>query len=418
MSPLIDMTTPRYRVRTSRHSVVIVGARAAGAATALLLARAGHDVLLVDKATLPSDTTSTHGLARGAVVQLRRWGLLDEVVASGAPPVRSVTFHRYDDDSAPVRLPVADKAGVDALLAPRRHVLDEILLRAAVEAGATVWDRTIVRRLVHDTTGRVVGVDAIDADARRHRILADLVVGADGVRSRVAGLVDAPVLQEHAPSGACLYAYVGDVPWEGYEFHLGAGVFAGVFPTHEGQASVWMVRPTPLARPLLRSGSARLDVWRRTLVDLVPGLGHRVAAGSVDGPLRGAVGLRSYVRRAVGPGWALVGDAGYHRDPITGHGMTDAFRDAELLATAADDALREPRARQLPLLEDYQSRRDAALAPTLRLTAAMSAFPAPSRFVELQHELSAVLEQEARELAALPRLPFAAGLSANRRASA
>jgi flavin-dependent dehydrogenase len=236
-------------------------------------------------------------------------------------------------------------------------------------------------------------------------VLADLVIGADGVRSRTALLVDAPVLERHPASGACFYAYVADVPWEGYEFHLGYGAFAGVFPTHGSQACVWLIRPRHLAGPLLSAGSGRLAVWRDALTTLVPELGARVASGSVSGPLRGAVGLPTYVRRCVGPGWALVGDAGYHRDPITGHGMTDAFRDAELLAVAADRALREPRRSRWSLLEDYQRRRDTALADCLRLTCALSAFPPPGRFTELQAELSRALDVEARDLAARP-LPF------------
>jgi flavin-dependent dehydrogenase len=385
--------------------VVVVGARCGGAATALLLARAGHDVLLVDRARLPSDTTSTHALVRGGVVQLARWGLLEEVLASGAPPVRSVTFHRYDDGSEPLRLPIERKAGVDLLVAPRRQVLDDILLRAAVDAGVTVCDRTTVRHVVRDPSGHVVGVETVDADARRRRVLTDLVVGADGVRSRTALLVDAPVLRRHPASGACLYAYVGDVPWDGYEFHLGDGAFAGVFPTHGGQACVWLVRPRHLAGPLLAAGSHRLEAWRDALVALVPQLGTRVAGGAVDGPLRGAVGLPTYLRRCVGPGWALVGDAGYHRDPITGHGITDAFRDAELLAVAADRALRSPRAVRATLLEDYQRQRDAAVADCLRLTCDLSAFPPPARFVQLQTELARALDVEAHDLAARP-LPF------------
>src|SRR6478736_9915991 len=107
------------------HDVVVVGARVAGAATALLLARSGHDVLLVDKANLPRDTLSTHSLVRGGVVQLARWGLLDEVLASGAPAIRSVSFQRYDADAgAPITLPVKPRAGVDHMLAPRRYILD------------------------------------------------------------------------------------------------------------------------------------------------------------------------------------------------------------------------------------------------------------------------------------------------------
>ena len=124
------------------YDVIVVGARAAGAATAMLLARAGHDVLVVDRAQLPSDTTSTHSLVRGGVVQLSRWGLLDEVLDSGAPPVRTVLFQQYGDGATqPLRLPVKDKAGVDMMLAPRRYVLDAILADAAVRAGATIADR-------------------------------------------------------------------------------------------------------------------------------------------------------------------------------------------------------------------------------------------------------------------------------------
>ena len=105
----------------SDHDVIVVGSRAAGAATAILLARAGHDVLLLDRAQLPSDTTSTHSLVRGGVVQLSRWGLLGDVLDSGAPPVHSVLFQQHGEGAdAPLRLPVKDKAGVDMMLAPRR----------------------------------------------------------------------------------------------------------------------------------------------------------------------------------------------------------------------------------------------------------------------------------------------------------
>ena len=143
----------------SDHDVVVVGSRAAGAATAMLLARAGHDVVAVDRAQLPSDTTSTHSLVRGGVVQLSRWGLLDDVLDSGAPPVRSVLFQQYGDGATePLRLPVKDKAGVDMMLAPRRYILDAILADAAVRAGATLLTGTTVSDVVRDADGRVTGV--------------------------------------------------------------------------------------------------------------------------------------------------------------------------------------------------------------------------------------------------------------------
>ncbi len=387
-------------VRESHHDVVVVGARCAGAATALLLARAGHDVVVVDRARLPSDTNSTHSLVRGGVVQLSRWGLLDEVLATGAPAIRSVTFHRYGPDApAPVRLPVKDKAGVDHMLAPRRHVLDRVLADAATRAGAVLRDRTTVDGILRDDDGRVRGVTATAEDGTPMQFTARLVVGADGVRSRMAGFVGADVVESHAPSGACLYTYVGDQAWDGFEFHLGDHAFAGVFPTHFGEACVWLIRPEHLARPVLSAGAHRLQAWTDALDSTVPGLAGRVRRGSVTAPLRGAVRLPNHVRRATGPGWALVGDAGYHRDPITGHGMTDAFRDADLLAEAADRALRDP-SEETAAMRDFELQRDRALAETFRLTRALGAFPAPEGFVELQGELGRALDAEAQELAA------------------
>jgi len=386
----------------SRHDVVVVGARCAGAATAMLLARAGHDVVLVDRARLPSDTNSTHSLVRGGVVQLARWGVLDEVVATGAPPIRSVSFHQYGVQApAPLRLPIKEKSGVDFLLAPRRRLLDQVLAEAATRAGALLLDGTTLHDVLRDRGGRVTGLTTTGADGTRRRIAARLVIGADGVNSRLARRVGAATTEQHPPSGALLYTYVGGVPWDGFQFHLGEGAFAGVFPTNAGEACVWLIRPTRLAEQVLGAGRHRLDAWAQALADTLPGLARTVATGTVTAPLRGAVGLPNHVRQAAGPGWALVGDAGYHRDPITGHGMTDAFRDAELLAEAVTLALADP-AYEADAMAAYGRGRDAALAETFRLTRALGAFPPTARFVELQAELSRALDAEAQALAAVP----------------
>jgi flavin-dependent dehydrogenase len=382
--------------------VVVVGARCAGAATAMLLARAGHDVLLLERSGLPSDTTSTHSLVRGGMVQLARWGLLDAVVASGAPPIRTVDFYRYDGGrSRAARHAVKEKAGVDHLLAPRRHVLDRILAEAAVAAGASLFDRASVRDVVLDRHGRATGVRVVAEDGSLLGIRARLVIGADGLTSRVARQVGAPIVERHAPGGVCLYTYVGDVPWAGFELHVDERRFAGVFPTHDDQAAVFLMLPTEEAGRLLHAGSRRTQVWFDFLAAAAPDLAERVASGSVRAPLRGTVSLPQHVRRAAGPGWALVGDAGYHRDPITAHGMTDAFRDAELLATAAHRLL-TGRAAEHEALATYQRQRDAALAPTFALTRELAAFPRPDRFVELQTELARALDDEAYALASLP----------------
>lgn len=382
--------------RRSDHDVVIVGARVAGAATALLLARAGHDVVLVDRSRPSRDTTSTHSLARGGVVQLARWGLLDEVVATGAPEIRSVSFHHAGEVT---RHTVKDRAGVDFLVAPRRYVLDDLLARAAVAAGARLVTDTTVTDLLRSADGRVVGLGAHDQDGLRHELTGRLVVGADGVRSAVARQVGAGLVQRHAPTGACFYSYVGDVPWDGIELHVEDHAFAGVFPTHHGEACVWLIQPTEHLEPVITAGADRPAAWLAALERTVPVLADTVRSGTVTAPLRGYVALPNHVRRAAGPGWALVGDAGYHRDPITGHGITDAFRDAELLADAADDVLRgtcpEPLA-----MACYEARRDAALEQTFALTRALGAFPPAPEFLDLQTRLSRALDAEAQALAA------------------
>ena len=396
------LAPPALTAVPGAYDVIVVGSRAAGAATAMLLARQGHDVLVVDRAQLPSDTTSTHSLVRGGVVQLSRWGLLGEVLDSGAPPVRSVVFRQYGDVAVePVRLPVKDKAGVDMMLAPRRYLLDEILADAAVRAGAMLLTGTTVGDVMRDADGRVAGVLARDSAGSRRWLTARLVIGADGVRSRTAGLFGARVRESHAPSGTCLYTYVGGVPWDGFEFHYGPHAFAGVFPTHHGEAAVWLIRPNDLLAPVLTAGADRTEAWLAALQSCAPELAERVRRGAVTAPVRGSVDLPNHVRRAAGPGWALVGDAGYHRDPISGHGLTDAFRDAELLAEAANLGLRHP-AHETAAMSDYEQQRDAAIRDTFRITRQLAEFPAPRRFTELQQELSRALDVEARALAARP----------------
>lgn len=388
------LTSPR----AGRADVVVVGARCAGAALALLLARAGHDVVLVDRSRFPSDTTSTHAFARGGVVQLQRWGLLDAVLDSGAPAVRTVSFY---DRGTKDRRAIKDRAGVDLLVAPRRYVLDELLVTAAVAAGARLLSGTTVTGVRRDHRGRVSGVHLRDT-AGAYEIRSRIVVGADGVRSQMARHLDATVLEAYEPSGACLYAYVGDVAWDGYEFHLGQDqTFGGVFPTHEGQACVWLIRPTGRLQDVLTAGADRGRAWLRALQQTLPELAERAHAGTVTSPVRGAVGLPNHRRTAGGPGWALVGDAGYHRDPITGHGMTDAFRDAELLAGAAHRVLtgvEDDRA----AMAAYQAQRDAWTDEVFALTRALGALPDPETFLHLQGRLAKALDREAQALASLP----------------
>jgi acyl dehydratase len=161
------------------YDAIIAGARCAGVATALLLARQGARVLVLDKSRYGTDTLSTHALMRGAVLQLHRWGLLPAVTGAGTPPVRSTTFHLAD---AVTTIPVKPRHGVEALYAPRRSVLDAILADAARGAGADVRFGATVTGLRRDRAGRVTGITG-RAGSVPLEASADLVVGADGRRS-------------------------------------------------------------------------------------------------------------------------------------------------------------------------------------------------------------------------------------------
>jgi flavin-dependent dehydrogenase len=250
-----------------------------------------------------------------------------------------------------------------------------------------------------DATGRVTGVALRDRDGRARELRARLVVGADGVRSRIARSVGAQVLEQGPRHGSTSYTYVARPDWEGFEFHIGERSFAGVFTTHHGEANVWLCEPGDPAR---RDQRDFLEALRRA----APSLAERVDAGRITAPVRSATGLPNHVLEAAGPGWALVGDAGYHRDPITGHGITDAFRDAELLARRAGEALAgaEP---EDHALRAYATERRTLLAPIFEVTCQLAQFPPLAEFIELQKQLSALIDAEAAWLADLPPVPHA-----------
>jgi 2-polyprenyl-6-methoxyphenol hydroxylase-like FAD-dependent oxidoreductase len=200
----------------SSYDVAVVGGRIAGASTALLLARAGVRVVLLDHGRRGSDTVSTHGLMRGGVLQLSRWGILPDVVAADTPPIHNVVFHYADGDDIDVM--IKPSRAVDALYAPRRHLLDRLLVDAAAAAGADVLHQATVTELIRDGVDRVTGVRARTPDGAEMSFAASLTIGADGVRSTVAAAVHAPVLWRGATASGMLYRYFTGLPASGYEW--------------------------------------------------------------------------------------------------------------------------------------------------------------------------------------------------------
>jgi flavin-dependent dehydrogenase len=364
----------------------------------MLLARLGHDVVVVDQASFPSDTVSTHAVARSGVVQLRRWGLLEAVLDSGAPAIRQVTFHAGGES---VSRTIRHKAGVGLVVAPRRYVLDTIIAAAAGRAGAGVRTGVTVTGVQRDGYGRVTGIYGHDRAGAAVDLGGRYVIGADGLSSRVARSAGAAITQGRPAGGAAQYAYYAGIPWAGMEFYVAERSFAGVFPTHDGQACIWVGTPSADAKAARRRAGSREEAFGELLARSAPQLAERLRHARRASPVQGMLRQPNQVRQAFGPGWALVGDAGYHRDAITAHGISDAFRDAEFLAVALDQVL-SAGAEESTALARYQQQRDQALGEIFDITCRLAAYPPVPAFIELQKQLSAAIDKQAAALAARP----------------
>jgi flavin-dependent dehydrogenase len=234
------------------------------------------------------------------------------------------------------------------------------------------------------------------------RITARYVVGADGLRSRIARSVDAPFTEVRGSNkGAAHYAYFAG-EWPSMEYFLADRAFAGVFPTNNGDACVWVCSPGDDALRIRQTHPTIDSAFESMLRSASPDLARRVASAAVrTSTVHGLIGMPNHLRFPYGPGWALVGDAGYHRDAITGHGITDAFRDADLLATALDAILRGE-ASETEAFAEYHAERDSQLREIFEITTELSTFPNTARFIELQKQLSAATDTQAGILAARP----------------
>jgi menaquinone-9 beta-reductase len=341
--------------------VLVVGGRCAGAATALLLARRGARVLVVERSPAGADTLSTHALMRGAVVQLHRWGLLPAIAAAGTPAIARTTFDYHGDT---VTVDISDKHGVASLVAPRRTVLDRILADAARDAGAEVRYGQRLLGLHRDDRGRVSGATIGDLAGQTHSVQAGLVVGADGRHSLVARLTGAARLHGGKAATGTVYGHWPGLGDHDYRWLYGPDASAGVIATNGGACVFATVAAADFAatfRPDVAAG------FRQVLRRLDPALAEAVKR---DGPIAGWHGFGGQpgsFMQSHGPGWALVGDAAYFKDPLTAHGITDALLHAELLAdaiTGGGDAA----------LAGYQARRTAVALPVFEATEAIASF--------------------------------------------
>jgi flavin-dependent dehydrogenase len=337
------------------YDAIVIGARCAGSPTAMLLARAGRRVLLVDRATFPSDRLSTHFIQPSGVTCLAAWGLLDAVIATGTPPVTRIAMHTGD------RL-LMEPPMEGVAYCPRRYLLDKILVDAAVDAGAELREGFKVDEVVMDGE-TVVGIVGHGRDGTPVRETARFVIGAEGHHSLVAKTVNAPMYREREALTGAYYSYWSGVELSGAEFYISerGGVLA--VPTNDGRACIAAGR----SRDQFAAYRADIEATFFSILDGALGFAASVRAGKREERWMGTADVPNFFRKPYGPGWALVGDAGYMKDPVTGFGIADAFRDAGLLATALDDTL----AGRVPAeeaLTGYQSQRDVVAMPTYEFT--------------------------------------------------
>ena len=349
------------------YDAIVVGARCAGSPTAMLLARRGYRVLVVDRTTFPRDTVSTHLIHPPGVASLERWGLLDRVVATGCPPIRTYAF-----DMGPFVIAGSPgKAGNAVSYAPRRTVLDKLLVDAAAEAGAEVREGFTVEEILFDGD-RVTGIRGRDAAGQSVTEQARVVVGADGLHSLVAKTVQPETYNERAPLQAGYYTYWSGLPMEGFEaFDRHGRAWAG-WPTNDGLTLLIV------GWPISEFEANRHDIEKHYLESLerAPAFADRVRGARREERFYG-MNVPNFFRKPYGPGWALVGDAAYNKDFITAQGIQDAFQDAELLVQGIEESLQGQRTFEAAM-GDYQSARDARVTALFYFTCEFASLAPPT----------------------------------------
>ena len=252
------------------------------------------------------------------------------------------------------------------MLCPRRTVLDKLLVDAAVEAGAELRERFSLQGVLRDADGVVMGVEGRAADGSTVHEQARIVIGADGLLSPVARRVEPEQYYEVETLICAYYSYFSDVEAQGIELHIGPSAAALVFATHDDQHCI------AAARPVADFARYRADidgVFIETLAAASEQLAARVRKGKREERWVGTAHLPQYFRKPYGPGWALVGDAGLHIDPVMGLGMTKAFTEVEMLVPALDEALSAKRPFD-EALADFQRQRDEMWTPLAEMNVA------------------------------------------------
>jgi flavin-dependent dehydrogenase len=344
------------------YDAIVVGARVAGSPTALLLARKGYRVLAVDRATFPSDTLSTHVIHAPGVAALQRWGLLDRVVATGCPPITGYSF-----DFGPITISGTTRPveGITTAYAPRRTVLDAILVDAARDAGVEVREGYHVDEVIVED-GRVVGIRHGDRVDR-----ARIVIGADGRNSLVAKAVGSEDYNVKPRLQYAYFTYFSGLPTSQLETYVRPDRGFGVAPTNDGLTMV--VAGWPYADREAYKADVAGNFFKT--IGMVPDFAARLADARQKAPFRGGA-VPAWFRKPYGAGWALVGDAGYNKDPITAQGITDAFLDAERCTEAVDRWLREGRSFEI-VMGEWHRARDAKALPIYEFTAQLATLELP-----------------------------------------
>ena len=364
---------------TDAWDAIVVGARCAGSPTAMLLARKGCRVLVVDRATFPSDTVSTHILHPLGVAALSRWGLLDRLAATECPPI-----HTYAYDFGPVTLSGAPGTS-DAQVAycPRRTILDKLLVDAAAQSGADIREGFSVDEILIED-GRAVGIKGHSKAGGAVVERAGIVVGADGRRSIVADAVRPAHYVEKPPLLVAYYTYWSGLPMDGrFENYVRDWRGFAVAPTHDGLTMV--IAGWPYAEFTENKKDIEGHYWKT--IELAPAFAERLRRAKREARFVGAAGP-SYFRKPYGPGWVLVGDAGYNKDFITAQGIMDAFHDAELCAAALDRAFSGMQPFEAAMSE-YQRSRDARAMAMYEFTCQLATLaPPPPEMQQLFRAIS------------------------------